>query len=162
MFRDKLKSKIKERGLSDDYFMVEFGIVHVRFADGTEWEYDLVNEPDWKLRKKGKHIARASEGRPASLHRVSLSGGKMRNVCQGPCVDRACGDPWDTDCSVPVVGRHCCETILGLCRTKPCSAECSIPTGRNTLEPNERTSVASRSRRNSPKPPKASDKLGNK
>ena len=49
VFRDKLKSKIKERGLSDDYFMVEFGIVHVRFADGTEWEYDLVNEPDWKM-----------------------------------------------------------------------------------------------------------------
>ncbi len=93
VFRDKLTSKIEERGLSDDYFFVEFGIVHVRFADGTEWEYDLVNEPDWKLRKKAKHIARASDRHRASVHPVSLSGGKMRNVCI--CPNSACGNRWD-------------------------------------------------------------------
>lgn len=48
---EKIELKLWAKGVKmAQFFAFEFGIVYARFADGTEWEYDIVNEVDWKHR----------------------------------------------------------------------------------------------------------------
>lgn len=46
---EKLKSKLSARSLDPKhFFLAVFGVTTAEFADGTKWEYDIINEPQWE------------------------------------------------------------------------------------------------------------------
>lgn len=100
--RDKLKSKDMDPTHPYDVYV---GVVHVLFADGTKWEYDLINEGTWKW---AEGILGASTATPLS-----------------PC-GRRCW--YGRDCSWGASYSICCQDASG-CYTNFCPEGCGIPSG---------------------------------
>lgn len=94
-------------------FAIEVGVVSVVFEDGSEWEYDLVNEREWKWEEL------SILNRPLVL--ASLAGGRVILV-QVQCGEACSGDRcWPYN---PYVA--CCEFPNG-CSSSQCRKQCIQP-----------------------------------
>jgi hypothetical protein len=121
--KEKLHKKIQQRGLGmDHYYLVDFGMVYARFVDGTEWEFDLVNESDWEVRS-----AISSTQAPA-VFMVSLpEEGETVPACIPNYPNHACANRYDEECFLPVQDYQCCCRVTGRCSSRSCLYQCETP-----------------------------------
>ncbi|MGH9778754.1 MAG: hypothetical protein ACRD5I_10130 [Candidatus Acidiferrales bacterium] len=129
----KLKAKIEARGVdSDQLFLVLFGIALARFGDGTEWDYDIVNESGWKW-KEG-----ILDGQASVLS--GLGCGECSFACFNGAFCRSAHHAF----------LCCCDA--GGCYTRPCGQNCGFPGGFAAVWPSEKGRIQNQSCKNREKP----------
>lgn len=109
---DKLKAKLRARGLDlRHFFVVVAGVTQAGFGDGSEWEYDIVNENQWEWQD--------SEA-GSTTGNVATSSASCEETCA-----RAC-DPDLNQCRAAHRAYVCCCDAAG-CWTANCARGCGIP-----------------------------------
>lgn len=110
---DKLKAKLEARGADfQRAFVIEFGVIYARFVDETEWEYDIINQPDWLWK----------EGSLKPISRLSFGGGSYVLADQGEC-NQVCSLG---RCRTSTYSSICCHDVFQ-CYSRCCSCECGLP-----------------------------------
>jgi len=94
-------------------FAIEVGVVFVVFEDGSEWEYDLVNEREWRWEEL------SILNRPLVL--ASLVRGRL------VLVQVACGEARSNDCCWPHNPYVACCEFPNACSTSLCRKQCIQP-----------------------------------
>jgi hypothetical protein len=105
-----LQEELERRAPNSKMAIAYFGIVLARFADGSEWRYDLVNSPDWDL----------PTNLPADSYPAALPCSPGTESSAGPahldCCNRAC-----------VLTTYCVPLTL-LLQCCPCYGTCTHST----------------------------------
>jgi len=106
---EKLKAKLRARNLEPShFFLAVFGVAVAEFADGTQWEYDIINESQWQWR----------EDTPQGSSSYELIQFGCNQCCRG-CFEGAF-------CLSATCSAVCCCDVGG-CWGLACSRGCGIP-----------------------------------
>lgn len=105
---EKLKSKLSAKGFEPShFFLAVFGVATAQFADGTRWEYDIINEPQWEWEET------------AGVASYELTQGGGCNQCCRGCFEGGF-------CLSAICSAVCCCDVGG-CWGLACGRGCGIP-----------------------------------